>query len=203
MSATLATPPPKSSSFVRAFWGFVVFVLAAGGAGLGAYAFNQLREEQDAREALERRVAGLDPKLETFKGAVREIERHLSSVVFQEIDLPGAGWQPITGGFYVIDLAVAADGKGSKVSGKIINPTTVTHEAAHFSLKIGEHEATFSLAKVPPAVAQPFDVALPDVAPGDAKRAYVSLDSSTISFSSSTTRKGPGAGPLDTDKLLK
>ena len=37
----------------------------------------------------------------------------------------------------------------------------------------------------------------------DAKRAYLALDSSTISFSSSTTRKGPGAGPVDTDKLLK
>jgi hypothetical protein len=36
-----------------------------------------------------------------------------------------------------------------------------------------------------------------------AKRAYLALDSSTISFSSSTTRKGPGAGPIDTDKALK
>ena len=69
--------------------------------------------------------------------------------------------------------------------------------------QIGEHKGTFSLPRVPPAVAQPFEVALPDVAPADAKRAYLALDSSTISFSSSTTRRGAGAGPVDTDKLLK
>ena len=56
---------------------------------------------------------------------------------------------------------------------------------------------------MPPGVAQPFEVALPDVAPADAKRAYLALDSSTISFASSTTRKGADNGPVDTDKLLK
>src|SRR5438552_5230165 len=52
-----------------------------------------------------------------------------------------------------------SQGKGVRVSGKIINPTSVTHEAAQFSLRIGTHRAIFSLPRVPPAVAQPFDVA--------------------------------------------
>jgi hypothetical protein len=203
MSGPPSTLAPKPSSFVRPFWSFLVFVLAAGGVAIATYTFTLLHQEQDAREALERRVAAFDPKLEAFKSAVRDMGREMKGVVYQEIDLPGTGWQPITGGFYVIDLDVMPVGKGVKIAGKIINPTTVTHEGAHFSIRFGEHKGEFLLAKVPPAIAQTFEVSLPDVAPADAKRAYLALESSTISFASSTTRKGPGAGPLDTDKLLK
>jgi len=203
--ATTASPssPAPRPSIVRRFWGFIMFLLAFGAAGLAVYTYLFLRQERDERMLLERKIAEWGPKFDTFKGAVREIDRHLSSVVFQEIELPGAGWQPIVGGFYVIDLAVTPNGKGVKVLGKVINPTSVTHEGAQLSLKIGAHKATFTLPRVPPAVAQPFEVTLPDVPPADAGRAYFALDSSTISFSSSTTRKGPGAGPVDTDKLLK
>ncbi len=186
------------------FWGFIMFLLTIGAAAAAAgYTFIQLKHERDERAELEARIASWGPKFDAFKGAVRDIDRHLSGVVYQEIDLPGSGWQPIVGGFYVIDIAVTPQAKGVKLIGKVINPTSVTHEQAQLSIKIGEHKATFTLPHVPPAVAQPFEVALPDVAPADAKRAYFALDSSTISFSSSTTRKGPGAGPVDTDKLLK
>ena len=102
-----------------------------------------------------------------------------------------------------LNLGVMPADKGVKVIGKVINPTSVTHENAQLSLKIGEQRGTFTLPRVPPAVAQPFEVALPDVPPATATRAYAALDSSTISFSSSTTRKGHGGGPPDTDKLLK
>jgi hypothetical protein len=194
--------PPRRPLGAR-FWGFLMFLLTIGAAGLAAYAYALFIHERTEREALEKRVAAWDGKFDGFKGAVRDIERSLSSVVYQEIDLPGSGWQPIAGGFYVIDLAVAPKDKGVKVTGKVINPTSVTHEQAQLSLKIGEHKATFTLPHVPPAVAQPFEVALPDVAPADAKRGYLALDSSTISFSSSTTRKPGDKGPVDTDKLLK
>jgi hypothetical protein len=203
----MATSPPASSPPRRPlgarFWGLIMFLLTLGAAGLSAYAYAMFIHERTERAELEKRVTAWDAKFDAFKGAVRDIDRHLSSVVYQEIDLPGSGWQPIAGGFYVIDLAVTPHGKGVKVLGKIINPTSVTHEQAQLSIKIGEHKVPFTLPHVPPAVAQPFEVALPDVALADAKRAYLALDSSTISFASSTTRRGAGAGPVDTDKLLK
>ena len=197
------SPAPPRRSIIRRFWGLIMFLLTFSAVGLAAYTYLLLRQQRDERALLAAKVAEWGPKFDTFKGAVRDIDRHLAGVVFQEIDLPGTGWQPIAGGFYVIDLAVTPQGKGVRVSGKIINPTSVTHEGAQLSLRIGAHRALFSLPRVPPAVAQPFDVALPDVAPADARRGYLALESSTISFSSSTTRKGPGAGPVDTDKLLK
>jgi hypothetical protein len=193
--------PVKTSRF--SLGALVNFLIAAAGLGLAVFAYSLFIHERIEREKLEARVAAWDPKFDKFKDAVREIDRHLSSVVYQEIDVPGAGWQPIAGGFYVIDLAAAPHDKGVRVTGKIINPTSVTHENAQLTFRVGEKKAAFSLPNVPPAVAQTFDVTLPDVAPADAKRAYLSLDSSTISLASSTTRKGAAGGPVDTDKLLK
>jgi hypothetical protein len=201
--APVSSPTPPRRPFGSRLAGFIVFLVALGGAGLAVYTYSLWVHERLERVELEKRVVAWDAKFDAFKGAVRDIDRHLAGVVNQEIDLPGAGWQPIAGGFYVIDLAVTPQGKGVRVLGKIINPTSVTHEGSQLSLKIGAHKATFSLPRVPPAVAQSFEVALPDVAPADARRAYLALDSSTISFSSSTTRRGAGAGPVDTDKLLK
>jgi len=187
----------------RRLWGVFVFLLVVGALGASAYLFKRLQKEEAARAALEQQVAAFGPRFEQFKGAVRDVNRELSATIFQEVDLGAAGWQPIAGGFYIIDLSVAAAGKGSKIAGKIINPTSVTHEQAQFVVRIAEERVGFSLPKVPPAVAQPFEVVFPEVAPGTAKKAFVALQGSTISFASSTTRKRPGPEPVDTDKLLK
>jgi hypothetical protein len=180
-----------------------VFVLVVGAWGAAGYTYVLLRREQAARAALGRAVAEVDPKLERFKAAVRDVDRGLRDTVFATVDLGAGGWQPIAGGFYVIDLAVSPQGDGVKISGKIINPTTVTHDSAQLSARIGEKRAGFGLAHVPPAVAQPFEVVVAGVAPAEAKHAYFALESSTISFASSTTRKHLGVAPIDTDKVLK
>jgi hypothetical protein len=222
-----APPPTTRRSGWRFAWGLLVFLLAAGGFGASAYLFGRLKRAEAARDALAAEVAAFGPRFEQFKEAVRGVDRQLSSTVFQEVDLAATGWQPIAGGFYVIDLAISDVGpskgptppatssggqsppalnaiaRGTKISGKIINPTSVVHESAQFSVRIGEKRATFALPRVPPGVAQNFDVTLPEVATGAAKHAFFALDGSTISFASSTTRKRSGPEPVDTDKLLR
>jgi NAD(P)-dependent dehydrogenase (short-subunit alcohol dehydrogenase family) len=198
-----ATPVTTRRSGWRFAWGLFVFLIAIGGLGASAYLYRRLQRTEAARDALATEVAAFGPRFEQFKEAVRGVDRQLAATVFQEIDLGATGWQPIAGGFYVIDLAVAPAGKGTKIAGKIINPTSVVHESAQFSVRIGEKRATFSLPRVPPGIAQTFDVTLPDVAAASVKRAFFALDGSTISFSSSTTRKRPGPDPVDTDKLLR
>jgi hypothetical protein len=194
--------PPKRSLIWR-LWGLIMFLLVAGALASSAYLYRRLQREEAARAALAAEVTAFGPRFEQFKGAVREVGKKLSTTVFQEVDLGTAGWQPIAGGFYVIDLSVVAVGKGSRIGGKIVNPTSVVHENAQFSARIDAHRGTFALTRVPPGVAQPFEVTLADVAPGEAKKAFFALDSSTITFASSTTRKRAGGEPLDTDKLLK
>jgi NAD(P)-dependent dehydrogenase (short-subunit alcohol dehydrogenase family) len=197
------TATPSKRSLIWRLWGLIMFLLVAGALASSAYLFRRLQREEAARAALVGEVGAFGPRFEQFKGAVRDVNRQLSSNVFQEVDLAAAGWQPITGGFYVIDLSVVAVGKGTRIGGKIVNPTSVVHEEAKFSVRVDERRATFSLTRVPPAVAQPFEVTFPDLAPAAAKKAFVALDSSTINFASSTTRKRAGGDPLDTDKLLK
>jgi hypothetical protein len=185
----------------RRLWGFFVFLLVLGALGASGYLYNSLRQEQAARTALEREVAGFGPRFDQFKDAVREVDRHLSATVFQEIDLGVSGWQPIAGGFYVIDLSTAAAGKGLRISGKIINPTSVTHDSAQFSIRVAEHHVSFTLPHLPPGVAQTFDATLPD-APSGTRKIFFALDGSTINFASSSTRQHAGNVPVDTDKLL-
>jgi hypothetical protein len=197
-----AASPPRRSLIAR-LWGLIIFVLIAGALASSAYLYGRLRREEAARAALAADVAAFGPRFEQFKGAVRDVGKQLSTTVFQEVDLGATGWQPIAGGFYVIDLSVGATDKGMRISGKIVNPTSVVHETALFSVRVDEHRATFALPKVPPAVAQPFEVTLAGVSAGSAKKAFFALDSSTITFASSTTRKHAGGEPLDTDKLLK
>jgi hypothetical protein len=194
--------PPRRSLILR-LWGLIMFLLVVGALASSAYLYGRLRREEAARAALAADVAAFGPRFEQFKSAVREVGKQLSTTVFQEVDLGASGWQPIAGGFYVIDLAVSPTDSGMRIAGKVVNPTTVLHENAQLSVRIDEHRATFALVKAPPGVAQPFEVTLAGVSPGSAKKAFFALDSSTISFSSSTTRKRGAGDPLDTDKLLK
>ena len=194
--------PPKRSLLAR-FWGLIIFLLVAGALASSAYLYGRLRREEAARTALAAEVTAFGPRFEQFKSAVRDVGKQLSTTVFQEVDLGAAGWQPIAGGFYVVDLSVSPTDKGMRIAGKIVNPTSVVHETAQFSVRIDEHRATFALVRVPPGIAQPFEVTLAGVSPGAAKKAFFALDSSTINFSSSTTRKHGTGEPLDTDKLLK
>jgi NAD(P)-dependent dehydrogenase (short-subunit alcohol dehydrogenase family) len=194
--------PPKRSLIWR-LWGLIMFLLVAGALASSVYLFRRLQRAEAARAALAAEVADFGPRFEQFKGAVRDVGKQLSSNVFHEVDLAVAGWQPIAGGFYVIDLSLVAADKGTRIAGKIVNPTSVVHETAQFSVRIDEHVGTFGLPKVPPGVAQPFEVTLVGVAPAAAKKAFFALDSSTINFASSTTRRRAGGDPLDTDKLLK
>jgi hypothetical protein len=209
MKGAMASPPAPPAaarprvSIVRRLWSFIVFLLVVGALGAAGYTFMQLQRERAAREALERKIADFDPRFEKFKAAVRDVNKQLSSTIFQEVDLGAGGWQPIAGGFYVIDLGVVPQDGGVKITGKIINPTSVTHDAAQLSVRIGASRGSFGLAHLPPGVAQPFDVNVAGVAPADAKRIYMALDSSTISFASSTTRKKTGGDPPDVDKTLK
>src|SRR6478735_11546869 len=157
----MADASPPKRSLIGRLWCFVMFLLVAGALASSAYLYQRLRREEAARAALAAEVAAFTPRFEQFKSAVRDVGKQLSTTVFQEVDLSASGWQPIQGGFYVIDLSLAAAGKGLRITGKVVNPTSVVHESAQFSVRIDEHRGTFALTKVPPSVAQPFEVTVP------------------------------------------
>jgi len=70
--------PDKSSRFPLG--ALINFLIAAAALGLAVYAYGLFIHERIEREELEKRVAAWDPKFDKFKDAVREIDRHLSSL---------------------------------------------------------------------------------------------------------------------------
>ena len=181
--------PPKRSLIWR-LWGLIMFLLVAGALASSAYLYRRLQREEAARAALAAEVTAFGPRFEQFKGAVRDVGKQLSTTVFQEVDLAAAGWQPIAGGFYVIDLSRGGRGQGHRASAarSSTRPPSCTRPRSSpcASTSIARRSRC---TRVPPGVAQPFEVTLADVAPGEAKKAFFALDSSTINFASSTTRK--------------
>jgi len=129
-------------------------------------------------------------------------------MVMEEIDLTKSGWQPIGKGFYLVDVSATpqegkGDGKAVRIRGKIINTTAIIHESLVFAVRVGKSTATIALPRAAPAVALPFEVTVADVPAGEAKRATIELQSSTISFSSTSGKSPGGKESFDPDKILK
>ncbi len=190
---------------LKQFFWFLMLLAMFAAAAAGGYAVYLERQDRAEIDKLRAEVAGFDPRFEKFKGAVGDLTKGFTSLVMEEADLTRAGWQPIGKGFYLVDVNVdrAPQDKGVRVHGKIINATAVLHEALVFKLRIGKSATTINLARAAPGAALPFEVTLPDVAAADAKRAFIELESSTISFAATTTGRSSGREAFDPDKILR
>ncbi len=193
------------------FWFLMFLVMLAAAAG-GGYAVYLERQDREEIDKLRKQVAAFDPRFEKFKGAVGDLSKGFTALVLEEVDLTRAGWQPIGKGFYLIDVTVTQDkdkdkdkdmNKSVRVRGKIINVTAVVHESLVFKLRVDKSTATINIPRAAPAVAMPFEVTLADVTAATAQKAVIQLESSSISFAS-TTGKSPGTKEgFDPDKILR
>ncbi|HET6148149.1 MAG TPA: hypothetical protein VFH68_11515 [Polyangia bacterium] len=194
---------------LKQFFWFLMFLVMLAAAAAGGYAVYLEREDREEIEKLRKEVASFDPRFDKFRTAVGDLSKGFTSLVRDEVDLTRPGWQPIDKGFYLIDVAITpADkdkdkDKAVRVRGKIINVTSVIHESAVFKLTVDKSTATINIARAAPAAAMPFEVTLTGVAPAAAQKAVIQLESSTISFAS-TTGKSPGSKEaFDPDKILR
>ena len=188
---------------LKQFFWFLMLLAMFAAAAAGGYAVYLERQDRAEIGELRKQVAGFDPRFDKFKGAVGELTKGFTSLVLEEADLTRSGWQPIGKGFYLVDVTTAPQDKGVRIRGKIINATSVLHEGLTFMFRIGKSSATINVPRAAPAVALPFEVVLPDVAPADAKKAFIELVSSTISFSATTTGKSSGRDAFDPEKILR
>jgi hypothetical protein len=90
-----------------------------------------------------------------------------------------------------------------RVRGKIINVTSVVHESLVFKLRIDKTTVPITIARAAPAVAMPFEVELAGVAPAAAQKAFIQLESSNISFASTTGKSTGNKEGFDPDKILR
>lgn len=198
--------------------GILSLILALLALGGGVFGYQLIRHQQREIAELRSEVAAFSPRFDQFKGAVREIGHQLTSMVMEEIDLNRSGWQSIGKGFYLIDAVAAPspDAKGVLLRGKVINTTAVIHEALVFRARIGNQGSTFKVERAAPGVALPFEVTVPTGTPADGgtgqpptapggvpAKGFVTLESSTISFASSTGKAPAPREPIDLDKTLR
>jgi len=190
---------------LKQFFWFLMFLVMLAAAAAGGYAVYLERQDREEIEKLRKEVASFDPRFEKFKAAVGDLSKGFTSLVLDEVDLTRAGWQPIGKGFYLIDVGLnpLEKDKGVRVRGKIINVTAVVHESAVFKLGVDKSTATINIPRAAPAAAVPFEVTLLDVSPAAAKKAVIQLESSTISFASSTGKSPGSKESFDPDKILR
>jgi hypothetical protein len=182
---------------------FLAFLVTLGAAGLGGYAIYLERQDRAQIAELKKEVAAFDPRFAKFKAAVGDLSKEFTAMVLEEVDLTKPGWQSIGKGFYLVDVVAVPQGSAVKIKGKVINTTAVVHENLIFKAHIKKSTATISFSRAAPAVALPFEVTLADVPPGEGQRAFIELESSTISFSSTTGKTPGGREPFDPEKILR
>lgn len=181
----------------------LAFLLAAAGLGAGGYALSLLHEQRAQIAELRQKVDDVGPAVDKFKGAVREMGRDLAAQVMDEIDLNKSGWQPIGRGFFVIDVGTQRQSDGLQVHGKVINTSALTHESLLFRARVGTASAPFTLPKAAPGVALPFEVVVSDVPAAAPMKGFITLETSTIGFASTSSKSPAAREPIDTDRLLR
>lgn len=181
----------------------LAFLLAAAALGAAGYGMTLLREQRAQIAELKSKVDDVAPSVEKFKGSVRDMGRDLAALVMDEVDLNKNGWQPIGRGFFVIDIGSERTADGLQIRGKVINTSALTHESLLFRVRVGTASAPFTLSKAAPGVALPFEVVVSDVPPGAQPKGFVTLETSTISFASTSSKSQVSKEPIDTDRLLR
>ena len=200
----MADGSPTKRSLIWRLWGLIMFLLVAAALGSSAFLYRRLQREAAARAALATEVAAFGPRFEQFKGAVRDVGKQLSTTVFQEVDLaaPRAGSRSRAASTSSIcRWPPRAKGRASAARSSTRPPCSTRPPSSRCASTSIARPSRSRACR--PGVAQPFETTLADVEPAAAKKAFFALDSSTISFASSTTRKRGAGEPPDTDKLLK
>ena len=188
---------------LRQFFWFLMILAMLAAAAAGGYAVRLEREDRAEIATLRTQVADFEPRFTKFKAAVGDLSKGFTSLVLEEIDLTRAGWQPIGKGFYLVDVGAVPQDRGVRVRGKIINATSVVHENLVFKVLVGKGTATINLTRAVPAAALPFEVTLGDVSASEARKAFIELESSTISYASTTGKSPVNRDSFDPDKILR
>lgn len=200
---TAPAPHARDRSVKISKIGLLALLLSVGALAACWYAFDMLHDQRAELGELRQKVADVGPSVEKFKGSVRDMGRDLAALVMDEVDLTKSGWQPIGRGFFVIDVGADRQPDGLKIHGKVINTSALTHESLLFRVKVGTGAAPFTLPKAAPGVALPFEVVVSDVPPGAPLKAFITLETSTISFASTSSKSTPAKESLDPEKLLR
>lgn len=99
-----------------------------------------------------------------------------------EIDLSLDGIQDIGGGFMVSRLAAEERPDGVKVTGRVINTTSIKHRQLRFRMTLGERSEVFEINLISPGNSTGFAVLLPDAQLAGSGFARIEYLNSTVTY---------------------
>lgn len=150
---------------------------AAGESGISLVAESggpqiELRDGNDTRiiTEIERTRGARRPDV-----AARPAERHRIDLSYPEV-------QPIGDGFMVSQLNTESTADGVRVSGRIINTTSVRHRNARFRLGSGSSSESFSIGLISPGNSTSFAVLMPGLTPSAANNTSIAYLGSTLNY---------------------
>ena len=141
------------------------------------------------------------PEMELKQGSRRRVITHLSEAPLAaatrgralpavgaappggpEIDLAVSEIQNIGGGFMVSGLSATEEAGGVRVSGRMINTTSVKHRALSFRMTLNGQSEVFEIGLISPGNSTGFSVKLPGPKMASAGLARIELMGSTINY---------------------
>jgi hypothetical protein len=108
------------------------------------------------------------------------------------VDLTLPAIQEIGNGFMVVQLGLAKQGTGVRVSGRVINSTSVQHAGIQFGISVGGQSQRFDINLISPGNSTGFAVDIPDVRLDDAKTAQIRYLRSTVNYFSHSLKGNQG-----------
>jgi hypothetical protein len=99
-----------------------------------------------------------------------------------QVDLSDPVTQPLGGGFYVGQLTLSDQGGVLRVSGRLINSTSIDQLRAEFRLTVAGRELPFSVGQIPAGSSTEFTVELPSANSAALRSARLRWVRSTLSF---------------------
>lgn len=98
------------------------------------------------------------------------------------VNLTSDGLQDIGKGFTVGKIELKQHLTGVKVSGIIINSTSLNHNGATFRIKIAKSVQSFTVNEINSGASSPFSAYIPDIKIQETNFGNISYDNSTVSY---------------------
>lgn len=98
------------------------------------------------------------------------------------VDLTSPSIQQIDAEFELAKCDVNTHLNGVKVTGRIINTTSITYVNPNFTITVGESENTFWVSRISPGNSTAFSVHIPNVQVESARYGYIVYKSGSVSY---------------------
>ncbi len=160
----------------------IVIVIMIGAIGFSIYL---LLKQGESIKSLSQRVDTIErklPNIEKDTGSMKEEIKKAKEKMYVNLNIPAV--QRIDNDFMVAKLSVSPHMTGVKISGRIINATSLPHEDLKFRITVSDKSTEFNINKLKPAGSKPFNVYIADLPPDKATSArFERLESAILYYS--------------------